>query len=32
VPLDQNSINPNTGLFNGILGTGAETPTFQMGA
>jgi hypothetical protein len=28
-PLGQNEFNPNTGKFNGILGTGSETPTFD---
>lgn len=31
-PIDQNSINPNTTMFNGILGTGAETPTYLPGS
>lgn len=30
--IGQNEINPATGKFNGILGTGSETPTFAPGA
>jgi len=32
VSIGQNEVNENTGRFNGILGTGADTPTFLPGS